>query len=79
MPNRRKAPEGVKRDGGGLGEFSPLEADLLVQSELLIEKQQDRIHALKDRLLTIESLKSAEHDALRVDIKNLKEANAKLR
>ncbi|EZG45073.1 hypothetical protein GNI_141080 [Gregarina niphandrodes] len=59
--------------------YQPFENDLLVQSELLIEKQREHIKDLKERLLEADRLRQGETGKRANEVRILKEANAKLR
>eukprot|EP01054_Gregarina_sp_Poly1_P006924 Gregarina_sp_Poly_1__6923@NODE_375_length_9112_cov_54_178331_g309_i0_p1_GENE_NODE_375_length_9112_cov_54_178331_g309_i0NODE_375_length_9112_cov_54_178331_g309_i0_p1_ORF_typecomplete_len1259_score236_88HALZ/PF02183_18/1_4e04HALZ/PF02183_18/1_3e03HALZ/PF02183_18/0_00013HALZ/PF02183_18/9_2e03Cob_adeno_trans/PF01923_18/0_00054Cob_adeno_trans/PF01923_18/1_5e03NRBF2/PF08961_10/1_8e04NRBF2/PF08961_10/0_0088NRBF2/PF08961_10/5_6e02NRBF2/PF08961_10/1_3e04NRBF2/PF08961_10/2_2e02Macoilin/PF09726_9/0_23Methy len=61
------------------GDFSPFEKDLLVESEVVIEKQRERVQQLKERLKDVEFQRQRERSKNDLEVKDLKEANAKLR
>lgn len=62
-----------------LGEFAPLENELIVSAETLIQRQRDKIGQLKAKIKELDSSKHIQKDRTWAEIENLKADNANLR
>ena len=82
LPSVRRSTTGNARDiydKTALDEFDPFDSEMMIQSEALIEKQRSRIGFLKEELEKADRLKEEDIGKLRLELREAKENNAKLR